>query len=100
MFLLTSSSIFKRNVGDLKCSVALVILERSLCRVFPCVNKHDTHISQLEVLDTKFPKAMKVLWLNLTWFIIIFFKVILKMEFYILYDDLIYIRSPLQDRLK
>ena len=81
MFLLTSSSIFKRNIGDLRCAVALVILGRSLCRVFPCVNKHDRNISQLEVLETKFPKAMKVLWLNLTWFILIFCKVILKWNF-------------------
>ena len=45
LLLLTSSSIFARNVGALRRVVTELILERSLCTV-SCVNKHDEHISQ------------------------------------------------------
>jgi len=56
-----SSTIFVRNVGDLRCVVILFILERSLCRGFSSVNKHDKQISQLKLLETKFPEAKKLI---------------------------------------
>ena len=60
LLLLTSSSIFRRNVGALRLVVTEPILERSLCTV-SCVNKHNEYISQFEVLGTTFTKAKKVL---------------------------------------